>query len=330
VRPRPDRRRQEGLEDIRAGAAGGEESSISTIPWGRKLAIANVKDLPPGCRDARKGARPSAFARQGERNLESLGFRARETLPRSRPARQERRVIEEPAAPPIARHVRARGFAGLTATLQREVIPRGVLANADRTATAAGRRREQITETSRVARENQRESDNIRVIAERPSRFRKRRRECCARGELVEDSQALVRRTGEFWLSARERSRDHRRCRQLSDQILLFWPSRSLRRRLCGARPEGPQPGIQGRGGSRAGGRKGLGQGDLRAPSLPRSALVALRDDEASRGLWTAALHRAAGKTPRRATCSRVARPDPPLAFPAGGGPAGWPTAGPR
>lgn len=92
----------------------------------------------------------------------------------------------------------------LTATLRSEVIPqlRGVLANADRMAAAAGGGVEQINrDLPALLGKINASLDNLRIITEQLVPVSRETAGVLRQGsELVEDSQALVRRTGEFWL----------------------------------------------------------------------------------------------------------------------------------
>lgn len=95
-------------------------------------------------------------------------------------------------------------LSGITATLRSEVIPqlRGVLANADRMAAAAGGGAERINRDIPAMLVNINASlENLRVITERLVPVSSETAGVLRQGsELVEDSQALVKRTREFWL----------------------------------------------------------------------------------------------------------------------------------
>lgn len=92
---------------------------------------------------------------------------------------------------------------GLTATLQNELVPqvRGLLVNTDRAAAAAGSSAEQISRDlpALLAQVNA-SLENIRLITEQLVPASKDAAETLRQGgELVEDAQALVRRTGGLW-----------------------------------------------------------------------------------------------------------------------------------
>lgn len=92
---------------------------------------------------------------------------------------------------------------GLAATVQNELVPRvrGLLADADRAAAAAGSSAEQISRDlpALLAQVNA-GLENIRLITGQLVPASKDAAGVVRQGgELVEDSQALVRRTGELW-----------------------------------------------------------------------------------------------------------------------------------
>lgn len=177
-----------------------------------KLAIASVRELSAGLIETRQQLHetlPQLLGRVDALagNLESLSASVRaETLPRiAGQLDKSAGVIEEAGRTmrTIDAFVRE-DLHGLAATLRGEVIPqlRGVLANADRMAAAAGGGAEQINRDIPAILANINASlENLRVITgqlvpvagETAGVLRQG-------GELVEESQALVKRTGEFWL----------------------------------------------------------------------------------------------------------------------------------
>ena len=176
-----------------------------------KQSIANVNRLSAGLVETRVrldetlaqvGSRVNALAA----NLDALAASLRnETLPQlTGLVGKGAGVIED--AGRTARSLDAfvrEDLHGLTATVQNELVPqvRGLLANADRAAAAAGGSAEQVSRDlpALLAQVNT-SLENIRLITEQLVPASKDAAGVLRQGgELVEDSQALVRRTGELW-----------------------------------------------------------------------------------------------------------------------------------
>lgn len=177
-----------------------------------KLAIANVREISAGLIETRaqlSETLPQLLGRVNALagNLESLSASVRgETLPRITSQLEKSAGVIKDAGRTI-RTIDAfvhEDLSGITATLLNEVIPQlhGVLANADRMATAAGGGAEKINHDLPALLANINASlENLRVITEQFVPVSRETAGVLRQGsELVEDSQALVKRTGEFWL----------------------------------------------------------------------------------------------------------------------------------
>ena len=176
-----------------------------------KQSIANINTLSAGLVEtrvrldetlARVGGRVDALAA----NLEAVAAALRtETLPQLNGLVAKGTGAVESAGG-AARSLDAfvrEDLHGLTATVQNELVPqvRDVLANADRAAVAAGGGAEQISrEIPALLAKIDASLENIRVITEQLVPAAKEAAGVVRQGgELVEDSDALVKRTSELW-----------------------------------------------------------------------------------------------------------------------------------
>lgn len=182
-----------------------------------KHAITNVKDLSAGLIETRTRLdetlsqvllRVNALTV----NLETLSASVREkTLPQITDLLERSAGVVDDADRTVRlfETFAREDLQGLTASLRSEVIPqlRGVLANADRMAAAAGGGAEQLNRDlpALLAKINA-SLDNLRLITEQLVPVSNETAGLLRQGgELVEDSQALVRRTREFWLFRTEK-----------------------------------------------------------------------------------------------------------------------------
>lgn len=176
-----------------------------------KLAITSVKDLSAGLVETRAQLNetlPQLLGRVNALagNLESLSATLRsETLPQiaGQLGKSDRVIVDAGRTIQSIKAFVHEDLQGITTSLQSEVIPQlqGVLANADRLAAAAGGGAEQISrDIPALLVKITASLDNLRVITEQLVPVANDAAGVLRQGgELVEESQALVRRTGDIW-----------------------------------------------------------------------------------------------------------------------------------